>query len=371
MKPLKRAGVVARNLSLRYGQTEVLRELNFSVSPGEFFALIGPSGCGKTSLLRLIAGFNPGHSGQVLIDGQDVTAQAPHLRNVGVVFQNYALWPHLSVWHNVAFGLVEKRLPKAEIAHKVEAVLAMVGLQGFADRKPSTLSGGQQQRVALARTLVVEPQVLLLDEPFSNLDKQLRAGVRQELRALQRSLGLTTILVTHDQEEAMSTADRIAVLEAGVLQQIGTPAGLFDYPKNRFVAGFVGTANALEGRITHIGPDALGFEVPGLGLLSLPRQPPSTRQGTLRPGPAAMTFRPHRLALRVADEHVDDTRIWFSGQVQSVEFLGEFSRYKVRVGPHLLVADQPHHAGLATFAAGVPVRLGIDPAQVRFLSAAP
>ncbi len=367
MKPLKRASVTARNLTLNYGKTEVLRDVSFTVSPGEFFALIGPSGSGKTTLLRLIAGFSPGHSGQVLIDGQDVSSQAPHLRNVGVVFQNYALWPHLNAWDNVAFGLVEKRLPRDHIASKVQAVLALVGLAGFADRKPSTLSGGQQQRVALARTPVVEPQVLLLDEPFSNLDKQLRAGMRQELRNLQRSLGLTTILVTHDQEEAMSTADRIAVLEAGVLQQTGTPAGLFDYPKNRFVAGFVGTANLLEGTINHVSRDLVHFQVPGLPLLCLPRQP----QSTPRPGAAAMTFRPHQMALRVGDEQVapvDASRIWLSGHVHSVEFLGEFLRYKVRVGGHVVVADHPHCAGLAPFAPGVPVRLGLDPAQVRFLS---
>ena len=363
MRALKKVAVVARQVSLSYGQTPVLRGIDLVVEPGEMFALLGPSGSGKTSLLRLIAGFQQPDSGQVLIDGHDVTAMPPHLRNVGMVFQNYALWPHLDVWDNVAFGLVEKKMKKDEIGDRVRTVLGMVGLADYARRRPSTLSGGQQQRVALARTIVVEPQVLLLDEPLSNLDKQLRVQMRHDLRTLQQDLGVTTIFVTHDQEEAMTTADRVAVLEGGVLQQAGSAAGLFDFPRNRFVAGFVGTANVLEGRIVEVNGEVVRFEAEGLGRLTLPRLPETTP----KLGAAAMSFRPHQVALRVGDEQVDASRVWLDGNVLASEFMGEFSRYRVRVGDVCIVADQPHYSGLAMFPAGAKVRLGIEPTQVRFL----
>ena len=193
-----------------------------------------------------------------------------------MVFQNYALWPHMTVYDNVAFGLVERRESRDTIRRKVGEVLELVGLSQYAQRRPGQLSGGQQQRVALARTVVIAPKLLLLDEPLSNLDKQLRVQMREELRSLQRKLGLTTIFVTHDQEEAMTTADRMAVLDKGVLQQVGSAAGLYDYPANRFVAGFVGTANVLEGEVLPTIGESLVFKVPGLGTLTLPRpaQPP-------------------------------------------------------------------------------------------------
>lgn len=365
IKPLKKVSVVARNLSLRFGSTDVLTGVNFTVDPGEFFALLGPSGSGKTSLLRIIAGFAGHTGGELLIDGQDVANIPAHKRNVGVVFQNYALWPHLSVWENVAFGLTEKRLPKDLIRQKVDAMLDTVGLKEFSKRHPSTLSGGQQQRTALARTLVVEPQVLLLDEPLSNLDKQLRAQMRREIRNLQRSLGLTTIFVTHDQEEAMTSADRMAVLDGGILQQIGTPTGLFDFPRNRLVAGFLGTTNMVEGVIEQVTSEKITFVAPDVGRITLPRLP----HASPRPGKITISFRPHQVSLKVSDEHVDTARIWLRGVVESAEFMGEFFRYRVIIGDHALLVDQPHYAGLETFPCGVHVRLGIDPMQIRFLSA--
>ena len=363
LKPLKKVGVVAKNLSLSYGKTEVLKDITLTVEPGEFFALLGPSGSGKSSLLRLIAGFNPHQGGTLLIDGKDVSRTPPHLRNLGMVFQNYALWPHMTVWDNVAFGLVERKASKAVIQQKVEAALDMVGLTLYAKRRPSMLSGGQQQRVALARTIVIEPQVLLLDEPLSNLDKQLRVQMREELKNLQRTLGITTIFVTHDQEEAMTTADRMAVLDKGILQQVGTAPGLFDFPGNRFVAGFVGTANLLEGDITAVSGETVNFKVNGLGVLTFPRQ----AEMTLRPGAAAISFRPHQVSIRVRDEQVDASRVWVEGRVESSEFLGEFSRYRVRVGEVAMVADQAHYSGLPMFPPGAEVQLGIEPTQVRFL----
>lgn len=364
MTPLKKVGVSSRHLSLSYGAVSVLKDINLDIQPGEFFALLGPSGSGKSTLLRAIAGFNRHQGGQLLIDGRDVGGIPPHQRNVGMVFQNYALWPHMTVWDNVAFGLVERRLPKAEIRRRVEDALETVGLAAYAARRPSMLSGGQQQRVALARTIVIEPQVLLLDEPLSNLDKNLRVQMREELKGLQRRLGITTIFVTHDQEEAMTTADRMAVLDKGVLQQVGTATGLFDFPVNRFVAGFVGTANLLDGHITAVNGETLRFRVPGLGELSFPKG-----QGGAKPGEAWMAFRPHQVAIQSNDAQVDASRVWVSGLVESSEFLGEFARYRVRVGEVAMLADQSHFSGSPLFQAGAAVRLGIEPNQVRFLDA--
>jgi iron(III) transport system ATP-binding protein len=352
-----------KHISLSYGSTEVLRDVNLKIEPGEFFALLGPSGSGKSTLLRLIAGFNRHQRGELLIDGQDISGVPPHARNVGMVFQNYALWPHMTVWDNVAFGLVERRETRDAIRSKVGAVLELVGLADYAQRRPSQLSGGQQQRVALARTVVIEPKLLLLDEPLSNLDKKLRVQMREELKNLQRKLGLTTIFVTHDQEEAMTTADRMAVLDKGVLQQVGSAAGLYDFPVNRFVAGFVGTANVLTGAVVNVGADDVQFLADGLGSLRLPRpaQPPAI-------GPVSLAFRPHQVSIGVRDTQTDASRVWLDGQVESAEFLGEFSRYRVRVGEIALVTDQPHYAGMEMFPPGAQVRLGLEPTQLRFLT---
>ena len=356
------ASLECRHISLSYGATPVLRDVNLKIEPGEFFALLGPSGSGKSTLLRLIAGFNQHQSGELLIDGQDISGVPPHLRGVGMVFQNYALWPHMTVWDNVAFGLVERRESRDAIRRKVGAALELVGLQDYGQRRPGQLSGGQQQRVALARTVVIEPKLLLLDEPLSNLDKQLRVQMREELKNLQRQLGLTTIFVTHDQEEAMTTADRMAVLDQGVLQQVGTAAGLYDAPQNRFVAGFVGTANLLEGQVSALDGDTLVFDAQGLGRLTLPlpAEPPA-------PGAAALAFRPHQIRIAAEGEPADADRVWLQGRVEAAEFLGEFARYRVRVGEVALVADQPHYAGGAMFPPGAQVRLGLAPTQLRYL----
>jgi len=361
---MKKVSVSCRHLRLSYGSTEVLKDVNLDIAPGEFFALLGPSGSGKSTLLRAIAGFNPHQHGELLIDGVDVTGQPPWERNIGMVFQSYALWPHLSVWDNVAFGLVERKVAKAELKARVGAALETVGLSGFAERRPNQLSGGQQQRVALARTIVIEPQVLLLDEPLSNLDKTLRVQMRQELLALQRRLGITTIFVTHDQEEAMSTADRMAVLDKGVVQQVGTPTALYDYPVNPFVAGFVGTMNLLPGRVRSRSGGQLTLEVDGVGDIRLPLDGdvPNTPQLTL-------SFRPHALRVEVADAQRDARYVWLPGSIEASEFLGEFTRYRVRVGGHALAVDQPHCAGLSKFPVGAVVRLGLEPSQVRLFSA--
>ena len=361
---MNKASLECRHISLSYGSTPVLRDINLKIEPGEFFALLGPSGSGKSTLLRLIAGFNQHQRGELLVDGQDISGVPPHLRQIGMVFQNYALWPHMTVWDNVAFGLVERRESRDAIRRKVGAALDLVGLGDYARRRPAQLSGGQQQRVALARTIVIEPKLLLLDEPLSNLDKNLRVQMREELKNLQRTLGLTTIFVTHDQEEAMTTADRMAVLDQGILQQVGSAAELYDYPQNRFVAGFVGTANLLDGQVTAVDAGGLDFEVHRLGALRLP--PPAE---PLSSGAATLALRTHQVSIAAPQDAPDASRLWLDGQVESAEFLGEFSRYRVRVGELALLSDQPHCAGVPLFAPGAPVRLGIDPRQLRLLTA--
>jgi len=351
---MKKVTVECRGIGLAYGATEVLKDITLKIEPGEFFALLGPSGSGKSTLLRLIAGFNRHNRGQLLVDGKDITGVPPHARNIGMVFQSYALWPHLTVDDNVAFGLVERRLPRNEIRRRTEAALDLVGLREYGARRPSQLSGGQQQRVALARTIVIEPQVLLLDEPLSNLDKRLRVQMRQELLALQRSLGITTIFVTHDQEEAMTTADRMAVLDAGVVQQIGAPSELFDNPVNRFVAEFVGTTNFLSGSFDTA---QRAFVVPGLGAIPLEHDA------------SAISVRPHTLVLASTDSTRSGDHVWFDAEVTAREFLGEFTRYGVCAGTVPLTVDATHLAREPLLPVGARVRVGINPIEVRALPA--
>jgi iron(III) transport system ATP-binding protein len=357
---MKKVRVQCRHVRLSFGATEVLKDVDLDIEPGEFFALLGPSGSGKSTLLRLIAGFNRQQQGEVLIDGIDVSGQAPWERNIGMVFQSYALWPHLTVWDNVAFGLVERRTPKANIRRLVGAALELVGLSAYGQRRPNQLSGGQQQRVALARTIVIEPQLLLLDEPLSNLDRTLRVQMRQELLAMQRRLGLTTIFVTHDQEEAMTTADRMAVLDQGILQQVGTPAALYDFPVNPFVAGFVGSMNMLSGRVRSRDGGAWTLDVDGVGELRLPAPADAPAGDRVQ-----LALRPHALQVGVADALPDPRFVWMKGRVEASEFLGEFTRYQVLVGGQRLAVDHPHRVGLAALPAGAAVSLGLEPSQLR------
>ena len=240
--------VTIRDLTKHFGDHLVLDHVNLRIEPGELFFLLGPSGCGKTTLLRHIAGFYYPDQGQILFDDQDVSRVPPHLRGTGMMFQSYALWPHLTVAGNVAFGLEERRTPRAEIKRRVEEALASVGMSAFADRKINQLSGGQQQRIALARALVVRPRCLLLDEPLSNLDAKMRLQMRGEIRRVCKEFGLTAIYVTHDQKEALSIADRLAVLDQGHLAQVGTPREIYRQPQTKAVADFIGETNFLEGQ---------------------------------------------------------------------------------------------------------------------------
>ncbi|MGI9387822.1 MAG: ABC transporter ATP-binding protein [Methyloligellaceae bacterium] len=355
-------GVTIEDVRLSFGPTEVLKGVNFEIQPGEMFTFLGPSGSGKSTLLRAIAGFGPRPGGRILIGDVDVTHLPPWQRNVGMVFQSYALWPHMTVRKNVAFGLEERKVSTKDIPGRVDAALELVGLLDFAERRPSQLSGGQQQRVALARTIVVEPQVLLLDEPLSNLDANLRVQMRREILELQRKLALTTIFVTHDQEEANTISDRIAVLNDGTTQQVGAPMELYDEPTNRFVAHFLGTANLIDGTVqsrdgkaVFTAPDGTGFSLDGA----------HTEIGDQR---TAM-FRPQSLRIVPDNATVHEGLVKFSGNIEHREFLGNLVRYSVRVGENALLVDDTHQAGRHTYDVGQSVMLGLDIAQVRILSA--
>jgi len=342
------------DLHISFGATRVLTGINLEIEPGEFFAFLGPSGSGKSTLLRAVAGFGPVPEGRILIDDEDITTQSPWQRDVGMVFQNYALWPHLTVWKNVAFGLEERKVPRQEIGGRVEEALDMVGLAHLAGRRPSQLSGGQQQRVALARTIVVRPRLLLLDEPLSNLDANLRVQMRHDIRKLQKELGLTTIFVTHDQEEANTISDRMAVLDKGIIQQVGTPMDLYDHPVNRFVAHFLGTTNMLEGRADEEAGSAVFTSEGGLRL-PLP--------GGAGEGDGALIFRPQ--AVLVNPQSVSAGAISLDGQVIAREFLGSTVRYQMQVEKEVIQTN--HLRGKHILAEGEQVRLVIEPDQLLFV----
>jgi iron(III) transport system ATP-binding protein len=344
-----------RGLAKRFGAFRALEGNELEVGEGEFVAFLGPSGCGKTTLLRLIAGFAEADSGRVLIGGDDISRLPPWKRDVGMVFQSYALWPHMSVRSNVAFGLEERRLPRAEIDRRVEEALDLVGLKPLADRRPSQLSGGQQQRVAVARTVAVRPKVLLLDEPLSNLDAKLRVQVRRELRDLQQRLGLTTIFVTHDQEEANTICDRIAVMNDGVVQQVGTPMELYERPANLFVASFLGTANIVAGDVVGSGSDR-AFRVADGVMLPIP-------PGAEVPPGARLVFRPQDARVDPGTEGA-----CLSGTIANREFLGSAVRYGVRVGPAELTVDVPFHAGDRLHEVGAPATVRVAPRSLLWLA---
>ncbi len=353
--------LVIEGLRLSFGDNEVLKGVDLTIEPGEFFAFLGPSGSGKSTLLRAIAGFGPRPAGRILIGEEEVTAKPPWLRNVGMVFQSYALWPHMTVAKNVAFGLEERGVPKSEIAVRVRRALELVGLAEFADRRPSQLSGGQQQRVALARTLVVEPRVLLLDEPLSNLDANLRVQVRRELKQLQRRLGITTIFVTHDQEEANTTSDRMAVLEEGVIQQVGAPVELYDRPANLFVATFLGSANLIEGEVIADGGARL---FSGRGGFRFPVADEEEE------GWAHALFRPQTVHLGGPPGSAEEPGFFgFSGRVVRAEFLGMLVRYGIEVGGLELLVDEPHEPDRPILPEGSEVTGRIATRRIRILRA--
>lgn len=303
------------------GAVTAVDGVSLEVKDGELVTLLGPSGCGKTTALRIVAGFESPTAGRVLIGGQDVSRLPPHARNSAMVFQSYAIFPHLTVAGNVAFGLEMRGVAKEEIATRVQAVLDLVGLSGLERRSPDQLSGGQQQRVALARAIITEPRVLLFDEPLSNLDAKLREQMRGEVRKLQQRLRITSIYVTHDQAEAMALSDRIVVMEKGRVQQAGTPFEIYARPANRFVADFIGRVNFLEGRILNSSPGGVRIDLRGR-VLDVP-----FRLGSLRDGEAVtLVMRPETLRLAPASETDAET---FQGTIRRVVYLGSTIEYEI------------------------------------------
>ena len=321
LQPLLRIEVVSK----RFGEFLAVNQLSLEVYQGEFFALLGPSGCGKTTLLRLIAGFEQPSTGRILLDGVDLAPVPPHRRPVNMMFQSYALFPHLTVEGNVAFGLKQEGLPKNEIAARVADMLALVKLESFGRRKPHELSGGQRQRVALARSLVKRPRVLLLDEPMAALDKKLRGETQFELMDLRRRLGLTFIIVTHDQSEAMTVADRIAVMDRGRLIQVAPPAEIYERPNSRWVADFIGSVNLFEGRV---GSDEGTIEGTALGRLraagKINAESGATVWVAVRPEKVRLTrYEVGRHEQAVAENGVAATVI-------DIGYLGDLSLYRLR-----------------------------------------
>ncbi len=335
--------ITVQDLTKRFGSQEVVSHVSFSIEEGELFTLLGPSGCGKTTLLRLIAGFYAPDGGEIRFDERRVNDVPPHERGIGMVFQNYALWPHMRVFDNVAYGLKLQKLERARIAERVDGVLEMVKLGGLGARYPGQLSGGQQQRVALARALVLNPKILLLDEPLSNLDAKVRVQVRAEIRKLQQELGITTIYVTHDQEEALTLSDRIAVFNQGKVFQVGPPKALYERPANRFVADFIGINNLIEGTVKSVDGAARRMRVAtAFGEFS------ALLDERLREGERCIVcVRPENA---VVDGAPAAGRNVVSGRIAFAAYLGNTLRYDVDLGQGVLfktdVRDPWHHEQL-------------------------
>jgi spermidine/putrescine ABC transporter ATP-binding subunit len=316
----------------RYGTVVALDRVSLQFVDGEFFGLLGPSGSGKTTLLRSIAGFIELDGGQVLLDGEDIGPIPVHKRDIGMVFQNYALFPHMTVFDNVAFGLSVRKMPTPEIKQRVDEILSLVRLAGLQERKPRQLSGGQQQRVALARALVTRPKVLLLDEPLGALDKHLREEMQVELRRIQREVGITTIFVTHDQEEAMTLSDRIAIMNQGKIEQLGAPLEVYEHPTNRFAAGFLGVANFLEGRVGAVSAGEARIDLKLGGQALAPA-------GGFKPGDTALlAVRPEKIRVEAGAAASGVNQL--VGTVLSAIFSGSSTTYRVQVGEQIIAVFQ-------------------------------
>ncbi|WP_427928000.1 ABC transporter ATP-binding protein [Agrobacterium cavarae] len=334
--------VVIDAVSKTFGNHAVLKDISLTIKPGEFFTLLGPSGCGKTTLLRAIAGFHPIDGGKILFNGQNVTSLAAWDRNIGFVFQNYALWPNQTVFDNVAYGLKLRKVSKGEVAERVRAALAQVELHGVEKRFPAEMSGGMQQRIALARALVINPPLLLMDEPMSNLDARLRVSLRHELRSLQKRLGLTAIYVTHDQEEALEMSDRIAVMQNGIVQQLADPETIYLRPANRFVAEFVGSASFLEGT----------FEATGFHMTDGSRLPILERGHR---GKGTLVVRPEQVMIRECGGALTDAT------VEDRRFMGKAWTQSLRLDNGTIISVETRNA------IDVGLRVGVDFETITFL----
>lgn len=347
------------HLTKSYGANQVVQRFDLDVEPGEFVSFLGPSGCGKTTTLRMIAGFETATSGAIRIEGRDVTHLPPNARNVGMVFQNYALFPNMTVAQNVAFGLKVAKASAAATKSRVAEMLDIVKLGALADRYPYQISGGQQQRVALARALATSPKLLLLDEPLSALDAKVRVALRDELKALQRTLGITTVFVTHDQEEALSMSDRIVVMSEGRIEQLGTPFEIYNRPKTRFVASFIGTLNILKVQVVDARSGAIRID----GQDARVGQQILVQDG----GDCAVALRPEAVSLQESGRGGGNQ---VRGTIEDVAFLGAVVRIKVGVGGSRIMLDRFNSPGLPPPVPGESVTLHFSPEDLIPLEAA-
>jgi putative spermidine/putrescine transport system ATP-binding protein len=347
------------SLHKRFGEVVAVRSIDLTIESGEFVSLLGPSGCGKTTTLLMIAGFEHPDAGRVLVGGKDITFMPPNRRNMGMVFQAYSLFPNLTARQNVEFGLRIRRRPTAERQRRAAELLELVGLAAVADRYPYQLSGGQQQRVALARALAIEPEVLLLDEPLSALDAKVRVQLREEIRHIQTQLGITTIYVTHDQEEALSLSDRVAVLSQGIIEQVGTPAEIYDNPRTLFVAQFVGTMNCIRGEVCTSNPGFIACN----GIL-LPVDAARTWSGGQH---VVVLIRPEAIRLGHASD-VSSSAAQVEGKVVGRSFLGSVTRLQIETLVGEMVVDTSSTEALA-LPEGTPVVLSWDAAHPRLFDA--
>ena len=341
--------VIIKDAVKRYGDFTALNGVSLDIREGEFFTLLGPSGCGKTTLLRMIAGFNSIEGGDFFFGEKRINDVAAHKRDIGMVFQNYAIFPHLTVRENVAYGLKARKTPKADITKRVDEALELVQIAHLADRKPNELSGGQQQRVALARAFVIEPSVLLMDEPLSNLDAKLRVQMRSVIKKLQRRLGITTIYVTHDQEEALAISDRIAVMKDGNIMQIGTPNEIYAKPQNPFVAGFIGVSNFMECQVSGGENGTAQVTIQGELSIDIPVSKAYTGAGKISARPEQLFF----------------SETGMPGKILFSTFLGDFIEYEVELdnGQNLIVNEYTKDTS-AVHADGERVHLSFDPARI-------
>ncbi len=352
--------VELRGLTKRFDDAVAVDSIDALIHAGEFFSLLGPSGCGKTTTLRMVAGFERPTAGEILLDGVDVAQVPPHRRNVHTVFQNYALFPHLNVFDNVAFGLRRRRVPKAEVARRVDEAIELVELSGLGGRRPTQLSGGQQQRVALARALVLRPALLLLDEPLGALDAKIRKQLRIELKALQEEVGITFVFVTHDQEEALSMSDRVAVMSNGRIEQVGTPADVYEEPGTVFVADFLGVSNLMDAHAVDGGPAHCTISIGEFTLRA------ACGDTTAR-GPVKVVARPERLSL--IEHGADQPDNCLPGMVERTVYVGASLQVMVRLatGAQLQASVANTGAG-GDFAQGTPVAVHVPADALRVLS---
>lgn len=347
LKDLTKTFITSKNT-----QVQAVKRVDLTIRPGEFVTLLGPSGCGKTTILRMIAGFETLTEGQVVIGNEDVGPLTPDKRDISMVFQNYALFPHMNVYDNIAYGLKLQKLPKEEIDERVKRILTMMKMEDFATRVPSQMSGGQQQRVSLARALVMEPAVLLFDEPLSNLDAKLRIHMRDEIRKIQQEVGITSIYVTHDQSEAMGLSDKVVIMKDGVIQQVGSPREIYQSPANAFVASFIGRANIVKGEVvgkeeesTRVLVKSVEYQVPRVTAYEIGDQ-------------VEMVLRPESVHLGVEE---------FKAEVTKSVFMGETHEYEVRWEGELLQISESNPFGKPSYQVGETMNLGFDEKSLHIL----